>query len=123
MSNRRLFKLRLDPDRLPTVSAHFDDLEAQRETFEHGLALEGMNAETAWLDESEPALYYLHEESDAYPRDVDPDDMDEALTALSQAHHSFFETVAAPGVDHPDDLLELDRVFSASAREQRESID
>lgn len=123
MPNRRLFKLRLDPDRLPAVRAYFEDLEAQRETFERGLALEGMNAETAWLDESEPALYYLHEESDAYPRDVEPDDMDEALTALSQEHHGFFGTVAAPGVDHPDDLIELDRLFSASAREQLESTD
>ncbi|MFC6952399.1 DUF6176 family protein [Halorubellus litoreus] len=120
MANRRLFKLRLDPERLTEVREHFDGLEDRRETFERGLELEGMNGETAWLDAAEPALYYLHEESDEYPKDVDPDEMDEALAALSEDHHGFFETVAAPGHDHPEDLTEFERLFSVSARDQVE---
>ncbi len=120
MADRRLFKLPIDPERTEAVRTYFADLEDRRETFERGLALEKMNAETAWLDESEPALYYLHEEHDEYPADVDETDMDEQLRELSTDHHEFFNTVVAPDHEHPEDLIEFERLFSASARDRIE---
>lgn len=120
MANRRLFKLPIDPERTEAVRTYFADLEDRRETFERGLALERMNAETAWLDESEPALYYLHEEHNEYPADVDETDMDEQLRELSTDHHEFFNTVVAPDHEHPEDLIEFERLFSASARDRIE---
>jgi hypothetical protein len=72
MTATRLFKLPVDPERVDSVREYFTQLEDRRETFERGLALEKMNAEAAWLDEREPALYYLHEESDSYPVTADP---------------------------------------------------
>jgi|APHM01.1.fsa_nt_gi hypothetical protein len=114
MATRRLFKLPLDPDSIDDVRAHFDSLEDRHALVERGLALEGMNAKTAWLDEREPALYYLHEESKTYPADVDESDIDEELQELSNEHHGFFQQVVAPGHEHPDDLVEFERLFSAS---------
>lgn len=120
MVQRRLMKLPLDPDSIDDVREHFDYLGRQRETFERGLALENMNAEIAWLDEDEPALYYLHEEGDDYPADVDESDADEELQELSAEHHGFFKKVTAPGHEHPDDLVEFERLFSASAADRNE---
>jgi len=121
MSQNRLYKLRLDPDRLDRVRSYFEDLENSRETFERGLALEKMNAETAWLDEAEPALYYLHDESAAYPPDLDAGDIDDSeVLELGQAHQRFFQEVAAEDHDHPDDLTELELLFHASARDRIE---
>lgn len=119
MPTNRLFRLPLDPDRVEDVRAHFEELDDRRDTFERGLALEEMNAETAWLDEDEHALYYLHEEGDEYPPDVDLDDVDdEALLALSAEHRDFFDDVAADGHDHPDDLTEFEELFHATARDR-----
>lgn len=119
MPTTRLFKLPLDPDTLDDVRAHFDHLEDRRDTFERGLALEKMNAEAAWIDTDEPALYYLHEESDGYPADIDQSDVDdETLMELSAEHHQFFQQVAADGHDHPDDLHEFEALFEASARDR-----
>lgn len=119
MPSHHLFKLPLDPDSIDAVRAHFDRLDDQRETFERGLAVEKMNAETAWLDEAEPALYYLHEESDDYPPDIERSDVeDDAVLELSAQHHGFFQQVAADGHDHPDDLVEFEQLFSASARDR-----
>jgi hypothetical protein len=116
-----LFKLPLDPDKVDDVREYFGQLEDRRETFERGLALEKMNAEAAWLDETEPALYYLHEESDEYPTDIELADIDdEAIVELSQEHHEFFDEVAAPDHDHPDDLTEFEELFYASARDRIE---
>ncbi len=116
MATNRLFKLPVAPDRIDDVRAHFADLADRRETFERGLALEGMRAETAWLDESEHALYYLHDEGEDYPREVDPDDIeDEALIELSRTHRGFFQEVAAEGHDHPGDLVEFEELFHATA--------
>jgi len=119
MPSNRLLKLPLDPTKIDRVRDYFDSLEDRRETFERGLAIEKMNAETAWLDEDEPVLYYLHDESDSYPTDIDTDDIDdEAVLRLSSEHHAFFEEVVADGHDHPDDLVEFEELFHASAREQ-----
>jgi hypothetical protein len=119
MPEFRLFKLPLDPDRLDDVHDHFETLEDERETFERGLALEHMNAEAAWLDDDEPALYYLHEEGDDYPADVDQGDIDDpALLELSKTHHGFFQEVAAEGVEHPEDLEEIENLFGATARNE-----
>lgn len=115
MGAYRLFKLPLDPDSIDDVRAHFDNLQDRREVFERGLAMENMNAEAAWLDESAPALYYLHEEGDDYPADIDESDVDDAVLALSADHHDFFGRVAADGHDHPDDLHEFEALFSATA--------
>lgn len=120
MARRRLFKLPLAVDSIDGVREHFEWLDERRETFERGLALENMNAETAWLDEDEPALYYLHEEGEDYPGDIDESDLDEQLEELSAAHHGFFTEVIAPGHDHPDDLIEFERLFTGVAREHRE---
>jgi hypothetical protein len=121
MPTTTLFKLPLDPDKIDDVREHFSQLDDRRETFERGLALEKMNAEAAWLDESEPALYYLHEESDEYPADIESEDIeDEAILELSQNHHGFFERVAAPDHDHPDDLTEFEELFYAAARDRIE---
>lgn len=121
MSQNRLHKLPLDPDRLDRVRSYFEDLEDNRETFERGLALEKMNAETAWLDEEGPALYYLHDESAAYPADLEADDVDDqGILELGQAHQQFFQEVAADGYDHPEDLEELEPLFHASARDRIE---
>ncbi|MFB6073177.1 MAG: hypothetical protein ABEJ88_09440 [Halobacterium sp.] len=118
MPNYRLFRLPLNPERIDAVREHFDHLDERREAFERGLALENMNAEAAWLDEDAPALYYLHEEGDDYPADIEPEDInDPAVLELSQTHHGFFEEVAAEGHDHPDDLEELPSLFAASARD------
>jgi hypothetical protein len=118
MTSYRLFKLALDPDRVDDVRAHFDYLDDQRETFERGLATENMNAEAAWLDEEGPTLYYLHEEGPDYPPDLEADDIDDpALVELSEMHHAFFQKVAAEDVDHPEDLVEFEPLFAASARE------
>jgi hypothetical protein len=119
MPSNRLFKLPIDPTKIEQVREHFDRLEDRRETFRRGLALEKMNAETAWLDEEEPALYYLHDESDGYPADIETDDIDdEAVLRLSSEHHDFFEEVVAEGHDHPEDLSEFDELFHASARDR-----
>ncbi|MFT4890617.1 MAG: hypothetical protein ACI9YT_001535 [Halobacteriales archaeon] len=119
MSSDRLFKLPLDPDSIDDVRSHSDRLEEQRGTFERGLAIEKMNAETAWLDEDEPALYYLHDESEDYPADVEKDDTDdEAVLALSAEHHEMFQKVAREGYSHPDDLVEFEMLFRASARDR-----
>jgi hypothetical protein len=119
MAAHRLFKLPLDPDSVDDVRAYFEDLDDRRDTFERGLAIEKMNAETAWLDEAEPALYYLHDESEAYPADVERGDIDdESVLELSAEHHSFFGEVAADGHDHPDDLTEFELLFHASARDR-----
>ncbi|WP_436923815.1 DUF6176 family protein [Halosimplex amylolyticum] len=121
MPTTRLFKLPLDPDKIEQVRDHFAHLEQRRETFERGLALEKMNAEAAWLDENEPALYYLHEESDAHPPDIEKSDVeDEAILELSREHHGFFQQVAADGHEHPDDLTEFETLFAASARDRIE---
>jgi hypothetical protein len=121
MSSSRLFKLPVDPDEVERVREHFSQLEERRETFEQGLALEKMNAETAWLDEAEPALYYLHDESEAYPADIERSDVeDETILELSADHHGFFQEVAAEGTDHPDDLIEFEELFHASARDRIE---
>jgi hypothetical protein len=117
MANYRLLKLPLDPSSLDDVRAHFDHLDDERETFERGLDVEGMNAEAAWLDERSPALYYLHEEGADYPADVDPDDVDDpAVWRLSRTHREFFKEVAAEDVDHPGDLVEFEPLFAASVR-------
>ncbi|WP_255150143.1 hypothetical protein [Halorarius halobius] len=119
MTRFRLFKLALDPDSLADVRAHFDHLAEKQDAFERGLALENMNAEAAWLDEEAPALYYLHEESEDYPADIDPEDVDDPeVMELSETHHGFFQAVAADGVDHPDDLVEFESLFAASARDR-----
>jgi len=119
MATNRLFKLPLDPDSIDDVRAHFEGLDDRRETFERGLAIERMNAETAWLDEAEPALYYLHDESEAYPAEVERSDIeDEAVLELSAEHHGFFQEVAAEGHDHPEDLTEFEQLFHASARDR-----
>jgi hypothetical protein len=98
------------------VYDHFEYLDAERDAFERGLALENMNAEAAWLDEDAPALYYLHEEGDDYPADIEQEDIDDpAVMELSQTHHGFFQTVAADGHDHPDDLEEFESLFAATA--------
>jgi len=120
MANRRLFKLPLDPGGVDAVREHFRTLENRRETFERGLALEKMNAETAWLDEAEPALYYLHEEHEEYPADINESEMDERLQELSTDHHEFFSAVVAPDHEHPEDLIEFERLFSASVRDRIE---
>jgi hypothetical protein len=119
MAANRLFKLPLDPEKLDAVRDHFASLEDRRETVERGLALERMNAETAWLDEAEPALYYLHDESEEYPPAIDLEDVeDEALLELSATHHAFFQEVAAADHDHPDDLEPFEELFHASARDR-----
>jgi len=119
MSSNRLFKLPIDPTKVDHVRDYFNRLEDRRETFERGLALEAMNAETAWLDEEEPALYYLHDEGEGYPAEIDTDDIeDEAILRLSDDHQDFFEEVVAEGYDHPDDLAEFDELFHASARDR-----
>jgi hypothetical protein len=115
MPASRLYKLPLDPDRVEEVRSYFEALEGRRETFERGLAVENMRAETAWLDTEEPALYYLHDEGEGYPADVDVEDLDEDLRKLSAEHHGFFETVAAEGHDHPEDLREFEELFHARA--------
>ena len=120
MAHRRLHKLPLDPDSIEDVRTHFDRLEDRRTLFERGLTVEGMNTETAWIDEEEPALYYLHEEGENYPADVDESDIDEDLQELSADHHGFFKRVIAPGHEHPDDLIEFERLFSASAQNHNE---
>jgi len=120
MVRRQLFKLPLDSGSVDDVRGHFEHLEERRETFERGLALENMNAEAAWLDEDEPALYYLHEEDDDYPADVDESDLDEELQEVSSEHHGFFQDVIAPGHEHPDDLIKFERLFSASANTRNE---
>jgi hypothetical protein len=120
MVQRQLFKLPLDSSSIEDVRDYFGHLEERRETFERGLAIENMNAEVAWLDDDEPALYYLHEEGDEYPADVDEADLDEELQELSSEHHAFFKNVIASGHDHPDDLIEFERLFSASASELNE---
>jgi hypothetical protein len=85
------------------------------------LALEKMNAETAWLDEDEPALYYLHDESEAYPADIEQEDVeDETILELAAEHQRFFAEVAAEGHDHPEDLEEFEQLFHASARDRIE---
>lgn len=117
MANYRLFKLALDPGSLDEVRAHFDHLAEKRETFERGLAMENMNAEAAWLDEEAPALYYLHEEGANYPADLDPEDVDDpAVMEMSETHHGFFHEVTPEDVDHPEDLVEIEPLFAASAR-------
>lgn len=119
MSSNRLFKLPLDAAEIDRVREYFARLEERRETFERGLELEGMNAETAWLDETEPALYYLHDEGAGYPADVDVDDIDdEAVVELSAEHSEFFREVAAEGYGDPEDLLEFEELFHASARDR-----
>jgi hypothetical protein len=119
MPSNKLFKLPIDPTETERVREYFNSLEDRRETFERGLAIEKMNAETAWLDEEEPALYYLHDESDGYPADVGVDDIDDdAVLELSSEHRNFFEKVAAEGHEHPDDLVEFDELFHASARDR-----
>lgn len=118
MARYRLLKLTLDPSSLDDVRAHFEYLDNERETFKRGLDMENMNAEAVWLDEDTPALYYLHEEGADYPADIDPDDIDDpAVLQLSRTHHEFFQEVAAEDVDHPDDLVEFEPLFAASARD------
>jgi|GEM_PF-2487963 hypothetical protein len=118
MTNRHLFKLPLDPERIGAVREHLAELEDRRETFERGLALGKMNAETAWLDETEPALCCLHEEHDDYSADVEAGKLDDQLQELSADHHAFFRTVAAPDHDRPEGLVEFERLFSVSARDR-----
>jgi hypothetical protein len=119
MSSFRLFKLPVDPDEVERVREHFEELDDRRETFERGLALEKMNAEAAWFDEAAPALYYLHEESEEYPPDIEPTDIDdESLLELSEQHHRFFQEVAAQEYDGREDLLEFDELFHATARDR-----
>lgn len=119
MASTRLFKLPVDPERVDSVREYFTQLKDRRETFERGLALEKMNAESAWLDEREPALYYLHEESDSYPADIEVSDVDdEAVLELSEEHHSFFDEVAAEPYEDRDDLTEFEELFHASARDR-----
>jgi hypothetical protein len=116
MPNYRLFRLPLDPECIDEVYEHFDYLDENRDAFERGLELENMNAEAAWLDVDAPALYYLHEEGDDYPADIEQEDVDDpAILELSKTHHGFFQHVAADGHDHPEDLEELESLFSASA--------
>lgn len=118
MPNYRLFKLPLAPDSIDDVREHFDSLADDRETFERGLALENMNAEAAWLDDDAPALYYLHEEGDDYPADIDVEAIDDPeVLELSETHHGFFSEVAAADVDHPEDLVEFESLFAAAARD------
>ena len=115
MSRTRLFRLPLDPDEVDRVREYFETLETDRETFERGLALEGMNAEAAWLDESQPALYYMHDEGETYPREIDPESLDERLRAVSERQSEFFRTVAAGEFEGREDLTELTELFAASA--------
>jgi len=118
MPNYRLFRLPLNPARVDAVRDHFDALHEQRGTFEAGLELENMNAEAAWLDDDAPALYYLHEEGDDYPADIELDDVeDPSIIELSENHHGLFAEVAAEDHDHPEDLEELEALFAASVRD------
>lgn len=68
---------------------------------------------------SENRLYYLHDESEDYPADIEQDDIeDQSILELSADHHSFFSEVVADGHDHPDDLVEFEMLFHASARDR-----
>jgi len=119
VSQTRLFRLPLDPGKLDYVRAYFDDLEQERETFERGLAVEGMDTEAAWLDETEPALYYMHDEGESHPVDIDPETVDDAVLAMGERHSEFFRTVAAETFESREDLTELTELFAASAAGER----
>ena len=78
-----------------------------------------MDTEAAWLDETEPALYYMHDEGESHPVDIDPETVDDAVLAMGEQHSEFFRTVAAETFESREDLTELTELFAASAAGER----
>ncbi len=99
MSRTRLFRLPLDPDKLDHVREYFDDLEQERDV-RAGTRSRGWTQEAAWPDETEPAIYLMHDEGESYPVGIDPETVDDAMLAIGEQHSEFFGTAAA-GIREP----------------------
>ena len=97
---------------------YFDDLEQERDV-RAGTRSRGWTQEAAWPDETEPAIYLMHDEGESYPVGIDPETVDDAMLAIGEQHGEFFGTVAAGTFESHEDLTELTELFAASAAEER----